>query len=132
MHRYDDSSIIDSRLLQQTVEALGQYKSAVHFGSECGCRQGKETARHFLLVGTNHERETDKLRKNVGIRGMRVEKLRLCFSGSKANPLTPNPGHPNRTLTTHPQRHVPRKGLGDVRRIKDAVRFIEETGRLEF
>jgi len=43
--------------------------------SECECRQGKETLRHFLLVFQRYERERDELRKKVGMQGMRVEKL---------------------------------------------------------
>jgi hypothetical protein len=56
-----------------------------------------ETVHHFLLVCPKYEKERDKLRKKVGVGGMKLEKL-----------------------------------LGDHRRIKDALEFIESAGRFEF
>ena len=52
---------------------------------------------HFLLVCQKYERLRDRLRKAVGVGGMKMEKL-----------------------------------LGDPRRIKDTVEFIESTERFDF
>ena len=63
----------------------------------CACGDAQETVTHFLLVCSLHEREQDKLRRKVGIGGMRVERL-----------------------------------LGDPRRIKHTIEFIERVGRFDF
>ena len=52
---------------------------------------------HFLMVCQKYERLRDRMRKEVGIEGMKMEKL-----------------------------------LGDARRIKDTVEFIESTERFNF
>lgn len=41
----------------------------------CECGDAKETVTHFLLVCSLYERERDKLRRKVGVGGMRVERL---------------------------------------------------------
>ena len=41
----------------------------------CKCGDAKETVTHFLLVCSLYERERDKLRRKVGIGGMRLERL---------------------------------------------------------
>jgi ribonuclease HI len=63
----------------------------------CDCGDAKETVRHLLLACPLHERERDRLRKDVGMGGMRLEKL-----------------------------------LGDPRRVKFTIEFIENTGRFDF
>jgi hypothetical protein len=40
-----------------------------------GCRDAKETVHHFLMVCQKYERLRDRLRKKVGIGGMKMEKL---------------------------------------------------------
>jgi len=62
-----------------------------------GCGNKQETVHHFLMVCPKYERWRDRMRKQVGIGGMKTEKL-----------------------------------LGDSRRIKDTVEFIESTGRFDF
>lgn len=54
--------------------SLNQYLERLNIidETECECKQGKETVRHFLLVC--QERERDKLRKETGMHGMKVEK----------------------------------------------------------
>jgi hypothetical protein len=63
----------------------------------CQCGDAKETVHHFLMVCQKHEKLRDKMQKEVGETGMKVEIL-----------------------------------LGDHRRIKHTVEFIEGTGRFEF
>jgi hypothetical protein len=63
----------------------------------CQCRNARETGYHFLIVCQNHEKLRDKIRKEVGETGMKMEIL-----------------------------------LGDYRRIKHTVEFIEGTGRFDF
>ena len=41
----------------------------------CECKEGKETVEHFLLKCGRYERERDKLRRDVGVEGMRIAKL---------------------------------------------------------
>ena len=62
-----------------------------------GCGITDETVHHFLMVCPKHERWRDRMRKKVGVGGMKLEKL-----------------------------------LGDSRRIKDTVDFIESTERFDF
>jgi hypothetical protein len=62
-----------------------------------GCRDAKETVKHYLLVYQKYERWRDRMRKVVGVGGMKMEKL-----------------------------------LGDARRTKDMIEFIECTERFEF
>jgi RNase H len=62
-----------------------------------GCGDTKETVHHFLMVCPKHERWRDKMRREVGVGGMKMEKL-----------------------------------LGDSRRIRDTIEFIENTERFEF
>ena len=52
---------------------------------------------HFLLVCPRYERLRDRMRKEVGVGGMKIEKL-----------------------------------LGDPRRIKDTIEFIESTEQFDF
>jgi hypothetical protein len=40
-----------------------------------GCGDAKETVHHFLMVYQKHKRLRDKMRKEVGEVGMKVEKL---------------------------------------------------------
>src|SRR5438045_2280639 len=40
-----------------------------------GCGDAKETVQHFLLVCQKYERERDRMRKMVGVGGMKMEKL---------------------------------------------------------
>jgi tubulin alpha len=61
------------------------------------CGDAEETVKHFLLVCPIYERLRDGMRKEVGVGGMKMEKL-----------------------------------LGDPRRIKDTVEFIESTERFDF
>ena len=42
---------------------------------QCSCTCGTESVRHYLLICPNYERERDKLRRSVGMQGMRVECL---------------------------------------------------------
>jgi ribonuclease HI len=62
-----------------------------------GCGEAKETVHHYLLVCLKYEEQRDKMRKAVGVGGMKMEKL-----------------------------------LGDHRRVKHTVEFIESTDRFEF
>ena len=62
-----------------------------------GCGDATETVHHFLLVCEKYERLRDRMRKEVGVGGMKMEKL-----------------------------------LGDSRRIKATVEFIESTERFDF
>lgn len=62
-----------------------------------GCRDAKETVHHFLMMCPKYERLRDKMRKEMGEGGMKMEKL-----------------------------------LGDHKRVKHIVEFIEGTGRFEF
>jgi predicted regulator of amino acid metabolism with ACT domain len=62
-----------------------------------GCREAKETVHHFLLVCLKYEKQRDKMRKEVGVGGMKMAKL-----------------------------------LGDHRRVKHMVEFIESMEQLEF
>ena len=62
-----------------------------------GCGDAKETVQHILLVCQKYERLRDRMRKVVGVGGMKMEKL-----------------------------------LGDSRRIKDTVEFIESTEQFDF
>jgi hypothetical protein len=62
-----------------------------------GCGDAKETVHHYLMVCPKHERWRDRMRKAVGVGGMKMEKL-----------------------------------LGDSRRIRDTIEFIESTERFEF
>ena len=62
-----------------------------------GCGDAKETVHHFLLVCQKYERSRDRMRKAVGVGGMKMEKL-----------------------------------LGDPRRTKDTIEFIESTERFDF
>ena len=41
----------------------------------CECGDSDETVMHYLLWCTRFDRESEKLRKEVGIGGMKVEKL---------------------------------------------------------
>ena len=41
----------------------------------CDCGRGIETVKHFLLICKNHEEARKELRKKVGARNMRMEKL---------------------------------------------------------
>ena len=43
--------------------------------ANCSCGNGVETVKHYLLTCPNYERERDKLRKETGIQGMRIESL---------------------------------------------------------
>jgi hypothetical protein len=61
------------------------------------CGDAEETVHHFLMVCQKYERMRDKMRKEVGVGDMKMEKL-----------------------------------LGDSRRIKDTVEFIESTERFDF
>jgi len=62
-----------------------------------GCGITDETVHRFLMVCPQHERLRDRMRKKVGVGGMKLEKL-----------------------------------LGDSRRKKDTVDFIESTERFDF
>ena len=62
-----------------------------------GCGGAEETVHHFLLVCPIYERMRDRMRKEVGVGGMKIERL-----------------------------------LGDSRRIKDTIEFIESTERFDF
>src|SRR5579859_715365 len=62
-----------------------------------GCGEATETVQHFLLVCEKYERLRDKMRKEVGGGGVKMEKL-----------------------------------LGDPRRIKETVEFIESTEQFDF
>ena len=41
----------------------------------CECGEGEETVKHFLLVCTKYKEQRMELRKKVGARGMKVERL---------------------------------------------------------
>ena len=43
--------------------------------SNCSCGNGAETVKHYLLICPNYEWERDKLRKETGTQGMRIESL---------------------------------------------------------
>ena len=43
--------------------------------ANCSCGNGVETVKHYLLICPNYEREREKLRKETGIQGMRIESL---------------------------------------------------------
>ena len=62
-----------------------------------GCGGAEETVHHFLMMRPKYQRLRDGMRKEVGVGGMKMEKL-----------------------------------LGDSRRIKDMVKFIESTDRFDF
>jgi len=46
-----------------------------HDNSACECNQAHETIHHYLLKCELFEQQRDKLRREVGAQGMRVEKL---------------------------------------------------------
>ena len=43
--------------------------------ANCGCGNGAETVKHYLLTCLNYKQERDKLRKETQIQGMRIENL---------------------------------------------------------
>ena len=43
--------------------------------STCECGEGEETVEHYLLQCEKYDRQRDRLRRKVGIEGMRTEKL---------------------------------------------------------
>ena len=56
--------------LNEYLQRFGLVESA-----QCSCEWGIESVRHYLLICPNYEQERDKLRRNVGMQGMRVENL---------------------------------------------------------
>ena len=51
------------------------YRFGLVDDANCSCGNGVETVKHYLLTCPNYERERDKLRKETGIQGMRIESL---------------------------------------------------------
>jgi len=58
--------------------SLNQYLARFNITDDAKCpkcNEANETVKHFLLVCPEYERKRDKLRRKVGIGGMRVDKL---------------------------------------------------------
>ena len=57
--------------------SLNQYlhRFNIEDDPKCSCRDAIETVAHYLLRCGNYDKEREKLRKEVGIGSMRVEKL---------------------------------------------------------
>jgi len=51
------------------------YRMGKHNNPACECNQAHETIHHYLLMCELFEHQRDKLRREVGAQGMRVEKL---------------------------------------------------------
>ncbi len=57
--------------------SLNKYLHRFHItdDSTCECGEGEETVEHYLLRCEKYDRQRDRLRRKVGIEGMRTEKL---------------------------------------------------------